>query len=132
MAVNACKWWAAALVAVALLVVRWATAEDVTSAADQLVSWKEYGSASVAGTTWAGTDSDGDYYEYHFRPDGSLHYTSPTGSWKDATWKQHKNRIYMEMNNKYSEYEGTIAGKRMAGDSWNVVGKKWTWEAVRK
>ena len=22
--------------------------------------------ASVAGTTWAGTDSDGDYYEYHF------------------------------------------------------------------
>jgi hypothetical protein len=35
--------------------------------------------ASVAGTMWAGTDSQGDYYEFHFQPDGALHYKSPSG-----------------------------------------------------
>jgi hypothetical protein len=85
--------------------------------------------ASVAGTTWAGTDSDGDYYEYHFQPDGALHYKSPTGFYKKGSWKQDGDAIYMETNNKYSERQGQISGTRMTGNAWNIKGRKWTWQA---
>ena len=88
--------------------------------------------ASVAGTTWAGTDSDGDYYEYSFRPDGALHYKSPTGSFTNGTWKQDGDSIYMEMNQKYSEHRGRISGTSMRGKAWNVVKHKWTWKAEKK
>jgi hypothetical protein len=127
----ACKRSATALVAISLLVIPSSQAENAAPAADQPVSWKERGSATVAGTTWAGY-SHGEYFEFHFRPDGSLHYKSPTGSWDRATWKQSKNKVYMEMNNRYSEYEGTITGKSMTGRAWNVTGLKWTWAADRK
>jgi outer membrane biogenesis lipoprotein LolB len=85
--------------------------------------------ASVAGTTWAGTDSDGDHYEYHFQADGTLHYNSPTGSYENGTWEQHGDSIYMETNKKFSEREGRISGTHMKGKAWNVKGQKWTWAA---
>ena len=88
--------------------------------------------ASVAGTTWVGTDSDGHYYEYHFQAGGALHYQSPTGFFKNGTWKQDGDAIYMEMNQKYAEYRGRISGKRMKGRASNVTGKKWTWEAEKR
>jgi len=84
---------------------------------------------NVSGTTWVGTDSDGDYYEYTFRPDGALYYKSPSGFWTNGTWKQDGNSIYMETNKKYSEYQGTITGTHMEGRAWNVVNKHWTWVA---
>jgi hypothetical protein len=87
---------------------------------------------SVAGTTWAGTDSDGDYYEYHFQTDGALHYKSPTGFWKNGTWKQDKNAIYMETNDRYSEYRGLISDTRMDGEAWDTTGRKWTWVAEKR
>jgi len=87
------------------------------------------GLASIAGTIWTGMESDGDYYEFFFMSDGSLHYKSPTGFWTVATWKQDGNTIYMEFNDKYAEREGTIQGKRMEGEGWNVTGKRWTWYA---
>jgi len=77
---------------------------------------------SITGTIWAGTDSDGDYYEYHFKTNGALHYKSPTGFWKNGTWKQEENEIYMETNNKYTERQGIISGNRMEGQAWNVKG----------
>ena len=88
--------------------------------------------ASVAGTTWAGADSDGDYYQYFFLANGTLNYTSPTGFWKNGTWKQDGNVIYMETNNKYSEYQGAIWGTHMEGKAWNVKGRTWTWVAEKK
>ena len=88
--------------------------------------------ASVAGTTWAGTDSDGDYYEYHFQTDGSLHYKSPDGFYKNGTWKQEGDEIYMETNKKFSERQGRISGTHMEGKAWNVKGQKWTWVADKK
>ena len=84
---------------------------------------------NVSGTTWVGTDSDGDYYEYHFQPDGALHYKSPTGFYKKGSWKQDGDAIYMETNNKYSERQGQISGTRMTGNAWNIKGRKWTWQA---
>ena len=85
--------------------------------------------ASVAGTTWVGTDSDGDYYEYTFQADGALHYKSPSGFWTNGTWKQDGDSIYMETNNKYSEYQGRISGTHMEGKAWNIKDKHWTWVA---
>ncbi len=85
--------------------------------------------ASVAGTTWAGTDSAGDYIEYHFQADGALHYKTPTRFWKNGSWKQNKNVIYMEMNNKHTEYNGVIKSNRMEGNAWNIKGHRRTWEA---
>ncbi len=88
--------------------------------------------ASVAGTTWAGSGSDGRYLEYHFQPDGALHYKSPTGFWTNGTWKQDGDAIYMETNKKYSERQGRISGTRMEGKAWNVKGEKWTWAADKR
>jgi hypothetical protein len=86
---------------------------------------------NVAGTRWAGTDSDGDYYEYHFQANGVLHYKSPSGSFDNGTWKQDRDSIYMETNQKYAEYQGRI-GTLMKGKAWNVAGHKWTWEAAKQ
>jgi hypothetical protein len=87
---------------------------------------------SIARTTWVGTDSDGDYYEYSFQSDGALHYKSPSGFYKNGSWKQDGNEIYMETNNKNTERKGTINGNRMEGDAWNVDGDQWTWVAEKK
>jgi hypothetical protein len=84
---------------------------------------------NVSGTTWVGTDSDGDYYEYTFQADGALHYKSPSGYWTNGTWKQDGDSIYMETNNKYSEYQGRISGTHMEGKAWNIKDKHWTWVA---
>lgn len=89
-------------------------------------------SASIAGTTWVGTDSDGDYYEYHFQADGAMHYKSPTGFWKNGTWKQDKGSIYMETNKRYSEYQGVINGAHIEGQAWNIKGRRWTWVAEKR
>ncbi|NQT15803.1 MAG: SUMF1/EgtB/PvdO family nonheme iron enzyme, partial [Planctomycetes bacterium] len=87
---------------------------------------------SVAKTMWAGTDSDGDYYEYHFKKGGALHYKSPSGFHDNGTWKQDGISIYCEMNNKYSERRGSIRGERIEGDAWNVKGKRWTWSVEKQ
>jgi hypothetical protein len=84
---------------------------------------------NVSGTTWVGTDSDGNYYEYSFQADGALHYKSPSGFWTNGTWKQDGDSIYMETNNKYSEYQGRISGTHIEGKAWNVKDKHWTWVA---
>lgn len=88
--------------------------------------------SSVAGTSWAGRDSKNHDYVYHFKTNGELHYKSHTGFYKNGTWKQNNNQIYMETNDKYSEYQGTIIGNRMQGKAWNTAGKKWTWQATKK
>ncbi len=87
---------------------------------------------SVSGTTWVGTDSGGDYYEYYFQADGALFYKSPSGFWTNGTWKQDGDSIYMETNNKYSEYQGRISGTHMEGKAWNIKNKEWTWVADKQ
>ena len=87
---------------------------------------------SISATTWAGTDSEGQYYVFHFKSSSALHYKSPTGFWTRATWKQSGNEVYMETNNKYSEYFGTIRGKQMQGTARNIKGKKWRWSATKQ
>ena len=88
--------------------------------------------ASVAGTTWVVTDPEG-AYDYYFQADGALHYKSPTGFWKNGTWKQDGNAIYMETNDKFAEFQARIVGTtRMEGKACNNNGRQWTWVAAKK
>ncbi len=90
--------------------------------------------ASLAGTKWKSRDSDGDEYTFHFRPDGTLEFTSiTTGKTSTtATWKQTGNQIYMEMNNRFSEYRGTLMGNTIEGTASNIKNHKWTWKATKE
>jgi hypothetical protein len=87
---------------------------------------------SIAKTTWSGTESDGTIVEYYFQEDGSLYYKTPSGLFKNGSWKQEDKEIYMEMNNKYVQHQGTISGTRMQGTAWNETGLTWTWAAEKK
>jgi hypothetical protein len=89
------------------------------------------GIASLAGTTWSGTDSDGDYYVFTFEPDGTLAYRSPTGSYRNGKWGQYASAVYMEMNDHYSEYLGEISGDVIQGKAWNKPGRSWKWTVTR-
>ena len=92
---------------------------------------------NVTGTTWVGTDSDGDYYEYTFQPDGVLHYKSPSGFFTNGTWQEVDDTIYMQTyygqtTKKYSERMGQIKGTHMEGKAINIVGRTWSWVADKK
>ena len=93
---------------------------------------RQTGSGKLAGSVWAGKDSDGDYYVYRFRSGGHLEYTSPTGTFRGATWRQNGDRLYMQTNDRYSEYEGRIVGRRIEGRAWNRGGHEWSWVAEPK
>jgi hypothetical protein len=87
---------------------------------------------SLAGTVWAGADSDGDAYTFEFRAGGLLHYVSPTGTYDNGTWAQEGDRVTMEMNHHYSDYEGLIRGRRIEGKARNTAGAAWTWSAEKR
>jgi|GEM_PF-4655636 len=89
---------------------------------------------SVAGTFWAGVDSDGDYYIYRFFVGGRLGYTSPNGTYSGSsdTWTQTDTAIIMSVNGGYAIREGTINGNQMQGSAWNAVGHHWTWTAIKQ
>jgi len=92
---------------------------------------------SIEGTTWAGTDSDGDYYEYTFLKGGQLRFRTNTSgtfkTWEDDgdVWAQNGSIVVMVVS-KYTARQGIISGSRMSGDAWNVTGRRWTWEGVKK
>ncbi len=90
------------------------------------------GPTGVSGTTWAGSDANGDNYEYRFNEDGSLHYESPSGFSSDGTWKQDGNTIYILMDGGRVGRKGTIQGNQMEGEAWNDTGRRWTWFAERR
>lgn len=85
----------------------------------------------LAGTTWSGTDSDGDHYVFTFEQDGTLAYKSPTGSYRNGKWKQFRNAVYLEMNDRHSEYLGEIDGNTIRGKAWNVKRRAWLWKVTR-
>jgi hypothetical protein len=88
---------------------------------------------NVEGTEWAGT-SNGRPCAYRFLKGGVLSY-QPMGGGRfrnTGTWKQKGGSIYLEMNNKYAEYHGTIKGNDMEGTASNRRGLKWTWKVKKK
>ncbi len=86
----------------------------------------------LAGTVWAGPDSDGDLYEFHFLDDGALHYQNPSGFHTNGTWSNAGGQIQFQMNDGFSTYRGEIDGSGMHGEAWNKQGRRWTWQLKRK
>jgi hypothetical protein len=86
---------------------------------------------ALAGTTWSGKDSDGDFYVYTFERDGTLAYKSPTGSFRNGTWKQFGGALYMETLGHFSEYLGEIRGNVIEGKAWNKDHRFWSWKASK-
>lgn len=92
---------------------------------------------NVTGTTWVGTDSDNDYYEYTFVAGGVLYFKSPQGFYTNGTWQQDGDYIYMQTyymdtRRKYSDRLGQIKGTHMDGGAANVTGRTWKWVADLK
>ncbi len=91
----------------------------------------------LEGTTWGGTDSQGDYYEYSFLPDRQLAFKVTSGgitrSYVDLGdyWAQNGRILIMTMTN-YATRVGKITGNTMSGDAWNVAGLRWSWKATLK
>jgi hypothetical protein len=88
--------------------------------------------ASLAGTSWTVVETNGDNDIFNFLADGTLSYSYQNGSYTNGTWKQDGDSIYIEMNNKFVEYQGRISGTHTEGKSWNVKGNHWTWTAEMK
>lgn len=93
--------------------------------------------ASLEGTTWSGTDSDGDSYTFTFLKNGHLRYTAQVPgeaevAYEDTgdVWVQN-GEIVIILLNEYSTYRGILNGDSIQGKSWNVVDKRWTWELKR-
>ena len=86
---------------------------------------------SLAGTTWSGTDSEGDYYVFTFEKDGTLAYRSPSGSYRNGKWTQFEDTVYFQMNDHYSEYLGRINGNTIQGTAWNQNERKWQWKVSK-
>ena len=83
---------------------------------------------SLEGTVWAGTDSHGSHYTFRYQRGGVLSYTSPSGTFRNGTWRQSGTAVYMEMNRRYAEYRGEVRGGRIVGRAGNVTGLRWTWD----
>lgn len=85
----------------------------------------------VEGTTWAGTDPDGDYCSYRFESDGHLACTSPSGEndGPSNTWSQSGDQVTLLTSGGYSTRVGTIQGDGISGTASNVSGRSWTWTA---
>ena len=85
---------------------------------------------NLEGTVWAGNDT-GERTVFEFLKGGVLKYTYSTGSFTNGTWKQDGNSIYMEINNKYIEYKGTIDCNTMSGEASRGSGT-WAWKWTKQ
>jgi hypothetical protein len=89
----------------------------------------------LKGTTWTGTDiyvgSKFVPYKYTFGADGILTYSYQGHTYRNGTWRQKGDAVYMETNKRYSERIGLIQGSHIQGVGRNIVGRSWNWEASR-
>ena len=78
----------------------------------------------LAGTTWVGKDFVANY-RITFERDGTMTYGANNAKNRGGSWKLVGHTLYFEMNKKYREFQGTVSGNVLQGDSWNVTGKRW-------
>lgn len=94
----------------------------------------EAGVVDIAGTTWSGMDifiTNLVPYQYIFHADGILEYRYQGNIYKNGTWRQEGDTVYMEMNNHFADRVGRISGDQMEGKGWNKKGQKWEWHINR-
>jgi hypothetical protein len=78
----------------------------------------------VEGTTWEGQDSLGSKWKFTFEKDGVLKYFLESTK-SNASWKQSGKTLYLECNNKYCEFDGTVDKQQISLEGHNVTGLKW-------
>jgi hypothetical protein len=84
----------------------------------------------LVGTVWA-NGGRAFMRVLRFLPDGELNYTSSSGTFQNATWRQIGPVVLMETNNHYADYLGSVCGEQISGSAWNVVSAKWRWAMKR-
>jgi hypothetical protein len=108
---------------------KWTWAADLQNAPPPSASGTV---ASLAGTSWTVVETDGDNDIFNFLANGTLSYSYQNGSYTNGTWKQNGDSIYIEMNNKFVEYQGRISGTHIEGTASNVKEHHWTWTADKQ
>ena len=88
----------------------------------------------LSGTRWLGTESPEELGNWIFllRPDGIVEYQQHDIELEDGRWRIEGSTIYMELNEQYAQYRGTVRHSRMVGEAQNINGDIWTWEAQRE
>src|SRR5262245_58788248 len=84
--------------------------------------------SDLSGTSWEMLESSGEKIVWNLEPNGVLSYKSNSGFWRNGSWKQEGQELYIETNNKYYEAVGIVRGDRVdSGRFWNTAGLKGTW-----
>jgi hypothetical protein len=91
--------------------------------------------ASLAGSRWNGTGSDGRAMTLSLRPDGQFDYTTD-GRQRDTTpgndsWIQVGSTLILRPNDAYATYTGVVNGTTYRGTARNVTGATWTFSFTR-
>jgi hypothetical protein len=86
---------------------------------------------NLAGTTWSGSDSDGEHYTFTFNANGSILYKSDKETIDKGEWKQYQNAVYYEANKGFVRALGEVVDGRIEGKSWNVKNSSWFWKMTR-
>jgi hypothetical protein len=79
---------------------------------------------ALEGTVWEGHDLDA-HTVFHFERGGLLKYSYNGTTYRNGTWTQKESVIYLEMNQKFREFEGRMKDDVITGKSWNVRGTRW-------
>jgi hypothetical protein len=85
----------------------------------------------LAGTSWAGKTAEGWDMTIDFATDGKMTVSYNKASYTTASWKQDGDNVYYEMNNRYCEFAGKLAGDTIDGETHNVRGRKWATTLTR-
>jgi hypothetical protein len=95
--------------------------------------------ANVEGTMWKG-EADHVLFILRFEPGGVFSYAKGFTTYRNGTWKQVGNRIYLEWNpvkwlklrgESATHYRGEIRGDCIGGEASNERGERWNWNVKR-
>lgn len=80
----------------------------------------------LEGTAWEGTDTLDNVCTFLFLKNGEIEYSMGNSKSRIGSWKLEGNRLMLETNNHYADYEGTAGKTEMKLEARNITGLKWT------
>lgn len=90
-------------------------------------------SASVADTSWRGTDMFGTKVDFYFGAGGMLIARDPRGVISGtASWKQTDDLVEIEFNNGFVSLKGALAGDQLSGMGVSRMGRTGPWSMARE
>ena len=111
-----------------------APARDVLSRDATTETETEQKGDGLSGRTWTGYVWRVDTrYTFEFKTGGRLRYVNASGrAYENGTWQRNGNALYVEMNDRYAEFRGTISGNIIQGQCWNKKGVRGVWRMERR